>query len=64
MAGKLYFTRRMVFEYAYLGEFVMKTLIAALAVTAILATSAIAKTRRAKEARVQPNNSYCHFHYV
>jgi hypothetical protein len=35
----------------------MKTLITALAVTAILATSAVAKTQRTKEARVSPNNS-------
>jgi len=49
----------------------MKTLVTALAVTAILATSAIAKTRRPKEAHTQPNNSltqvnnaFCHFRYV
>ena len=35
----------------------MKALITALAVTAILATSAVAKTQRPKEVRVQPNNS-------
>ena len=35
----------------------MKTLITALAVTAILATSAAAQTRRTKEVRVQHNNS-------
>jgi hypothetical protein len=49
----------------------MKTLISALAVAAILATSAVAKTQRTKEARNQPdnaaaefNNSYCHYHYA
>jgi hypothetical protein len=57
----------------------MKTLITALAVTAILATSAVAKTQRTKEVRVQPNinslshnavtrsptqiNSYCRFEH-
>ena len=35
----------------------MKTLITALAVTAVLATSAVAKTQRTKEARNQANNS-------
>jgi hypothetical protein len=54
----------------------MKTLITALAVTAMLATSAVAKTQRTKGARVHPGNSvvhlnhspeqgelsYCHFH--
>ena len=35
----------------------MKTLITALAVTAILATPAVAKTQRTKEVRIQPNNS-------
>ena len=35
----------------------MKTLIAALALTAILATSTVAKTQRTKEARIQPDNS-------
>jgi hypothetical protein len=55
----------------------MKTLITALAVTAIFATSAVAKTARTKEVRVHPNtntlshnavrrsptqiNSYCRF---
>jgi hypothetical protein len=39
---------------------VMKTLITALAVTAILATSAVAKTQRPKEVRVQANNSLSH----
>jgi hypothetical protein len=34
----------------------MKTLITALAVTAILATPAAAKTQRTKEARIQPNS--------
>ena len=38
----------------------MKTLITALALTAILATSAVAKTPRPKEVRVQPNNSVSH----
>ena len=38
----------------------MKTLITALALTAILATSAVAKTPRHKEVRVQPNNSLSH----
>jgi hypothetical protein len=38
----------------------MKTLIATLAVTAILATSAWAKTPRTKEVRVQPNSSVSH----
>jgi hypothetical protein len=38
----------------------MKTLITALAVTAILATSAVAKTPRHKDVRVQPNNSVNH----
>ena len=38
----------------------MKTLITALALTAILATSAVAKTQRPKEVRVQPNNSLSH----
>ncbi len=35
----------------------MKTLITALALTAILTTSAVAKTPRQKEVRVQPYNS-------
>ena len=35
----------------------MRTLITALALTAILATCAVAKTPRHKEVRVQPNNS-------
>src|SRR6516164_6679869 len=39
---------------------VMKTLITALALTAILATSAVAKTPRPKEVRVQHNNSVTH----
>jgi hypothetical protein len=34
----------------------MKTLITALAVTAILASSAIAKTQRTRAAHAQPNN--------
>jgi hypothetical protein len=38
----------------------MKTLITALALTAILATSAVAKTQRSKEVRVQHNNSVSH----
>ena len=38
----------------------MKALITALAITAILATSAVAKTQRPKEVRVQPNNSVSH----
>jgi hypothetical protein len=38
----------------------MKTLITALALTAILATSAVAKTQRPKEVRVQPNNTLSH----
>jgi hypothetical protein len=38
----------------------MKTLITTLALTAILATSAVAKTQRPKEVRVQPNNSVSH----
>jgi hypothetical protein len=38
----------------------MKTLITALAVTAILATSAIAKTERTKHVRVHANNSVSH----
>ena len=38
----------------------MKTLITALASTTILATSAVAKTPRHKEVRVQPNNSLSH----
>ena len=38
----------------------MKTLITALAVTVILATSAVAKTQRPKEVRVQHNNSLNH----
>ena len=50
----------------------MKTLIIALAVTAILATSAVAKTQRTKAARIQPknsvttqvNNAFCHFRYA
>jgi hypothetical protein len=35
----------------------MKTLITILAVTAVFAIPAVAKTQRHKEARVQPNNS-------
>jgi hypothetical protein len=49
----------------------MKTVITALAVTAILATSAVAKTQRTNQARIQTdntvaefNNSYCHYHYA
>jgi hypothetical protein len=49
----------------------MKTLMTAFAVTAILATYAVAKTQRPKEARAQPNNSvsnvnnaFCHFRYA
>ena len=38
----------------------MKTLITALAVTVILATSAVAKTQRPKEVRVQHSNSLNH----
>jgi hypothetical protein len=38
----------------------MKTLITALAVTTILATSATAKTPRTKEVRIQPSNSVSH----
>ena len=38
----------------------MKTLITALAVTVILATSAIAKTERTKHVHVQPNNPVSH----
>ena len=38
----------------------MKTLITALAVTAILATSAVAKTQRPNEVRVQHNSSLNH----
>ena len=38
----------------------MKALITALAITAILATSAVAKTQRPKEVRVQPNNFVSH----
>jgi hypothetical protein len=52
----------------------MKTLITALAVAVILATSAIAKTERTKTAHPYPNDSvtriprpsstiYCHFHH-
>jgi hypothetical protein len=56
---------------------VMKTLITTLAVTAILATSAVAKIQRTKDAHIPPSNSlnhavshnpvaqfdtYCHFH--
>jgi hypothetical protein len=37
----------------------MKTLVTALAVTAILATSAVAKTQRTK-AHIQPNTSVSH----
>jgi hypothetical protein len=55
----------------------MKILITALAVTAILATSAVAKTQRTKDAHLLPSSSlhhtvshnpvaqfdtYCHFH--
>jgi hypothetical protein len=39
---------------------VMRTLITALALTAILATSAVAKTPRHKEVRIQPNNTVSH----
>jgi hypothetical protein len=35
----------------------MKTMITVLAVTAMLATSAVAKTQRTKEVRIQPNTS-------
>jgi hypothetical protein len=35
----------------------MKILITAVAITAMLATSAVAQTPRTKEVRVQPNNS-------
>jgi hypothetical protein len=38
----------------------MKTLITALALTAILATSAVAKIQRPKEVRVQHNNALSH----
>jgi hypothetical protein len=38
----------------------MKTMITVLAVTAMLATSAVAKTQRTKEVRIQPNNSLSH----
>ena len=38
----------------------MKTLITILAVTAILATSAVAKTPRPKEVRIQHNSSVSH----
>jgi hypothetical protein len=38
----------------------MKTLITALAVTAILATSAVAKTQRTRVAHIQPNSSLSH----
>jgi hypothetical protein len=38
----------------------MKTLITALAVTAIVATPAVAKTQRHKEVHVQHNNSLNH----
>jgi hypothetical protein len=38
----------------------MKTLITILAVTAVFATPAVAKTQRNKEVRVQPNNSVRH----
>jgi hypothetical protein len=38
----------------------MKTLITVLAVTAIVGTSAIAKTQRTREVRVQSNNSLSH----
>ena len=38
----------------------MKTLITALAVTAILATSAVAKTQRTRAAHIQHNNSVSH----
>jgi hypothetical protein len=58
----------------YRGEFVMKIIIAALAVTAMLASSAVAKTQRTKEVHIQPNNSelynsvanssFCRFHYA
>jgi hypothetical protein len=54
----------------------MKTLITALAVASMIATSAVAKTQRTKAARIHPSNSvvhlshspeqgelsYCHFH--
>jgi hypothetical protein len=39
----------------------MKNLITALAVTSMLATSAVAKTERTKGARVHPSNSAAHF---
>jgi hypothetical protein len=38
----------------------MKTLITALAVTAILATSAVAKTERTRAAHIQHNNTVSH----
>jgi hypothetical protein len=38
----------------------MKTLIIALAVTAMLATCAVAKTPRTKTARIYPSNSVVH----
>jgi hypothetical protein len=38
----------------------MKTLITVLAVTAIVGTSAIAKTQRTREVRVQSNNALRH----
>jgi hypothetical protein len=38
----------------------MKTLITVLAVTAMLATSAVGKTARTKEVRVQRNNTVSH----
>ena len=38
----------------------MKTLITALAVTAVFATSAVAKTQRTKEVRIQHNNALSH----
>ncbi len=49
----------------------MKTLVTALAVTAILAAPVVAKTQRTKDARNQPNNApaqvnsaFCQFHHV
>src|SRR5215469_5214034 len=39
------------------GRIIMKTLISALAIAAILASSAVAKTQRTKGAHIQPNGS-------
>ena len=41
----------------------MKTLITALAVTAMLATSAVAKTQRTKATRVHPSDSVVHLNH-